>query len=91
MNRGNLYCSLGCLLIEDQSHIFTNCDKLRTCPQVYPYNNIFKEVAEQSIIIKEFMHIEKRRKYLLSTIISPGGATAKTRADQAGDAITFTA
>ena len=91
MKRGNLYCSLGCLLIEDHSNIFTNCDKLRTCPQVYVYNTIFKEVAQQNIIIKEFMYIEKRRKYLLSTTISPGGATARTRADQAGDTITFTA
>ena len=83
MNKNNLYCSLGCQTIEDQSHIFKNCPFLSNCDKYPPLEYIFGDVFEQKEALKIFLPIEKRRKQLKDTI--PPGEAARTRADKAPD------
>ena len=95
MNRDNLLCSFGCLEIEDQNHLFNKCVRLGST-QTQPYENIFNEVVQQKQTIQTFLKIEHKRKVmkenlLQSSILSPGGVSARTRADQARDTNTLSA
>ena len=91
MNKNNLLCSLGCQNIEDQIHIFTQCPKIKVSQNDLNYENIFKDVTYQKETIELFLKVEKKRKYKLDNIsknnLPPGGATARTRADQATNTV----
>ena len=87
MNKNNLFCSFGCQEIENQIHIFTQCPHTKVSTNPLHYENILKNVTYQKEIIKVFLNVEKKRKYLtenhLTHNLLPGGVTARTRADQA--------
>ena len=62
LHSSNLYCSLGCYEIEDQSHIFTKCrpiiSKLKVSQPV-PYNNIFDTLKANEDISAILVGISK--------------------------------
>ena len=95
MNKDNLLCLFGCLEIEDQAHLFTKCVKLGST-QTQPYESIFNQVVQQKQTVQTFLKIEHKRKVMQeklsqSSILSPGRASARTRADQARDTNTLSA
>ena len=56
LNKGNLNCSLGCDAVENQVHIFRDCQILNPnyTNAIIEYNYLFKEAIKQKEAIKSF-------------------------------------
>ena len=65
MNSGNLLCSQGCQIEEDQVHIFENCQSLNVKKETIVLDFIFQETEKQKEIMKQILPIELRRLSLL--------------------------
>ena len=65
MNAGNLLCSQGCQIEEDQVHIFENCQSLNVKKETIVLDFIFQETEKQKVIMKQILPIELRRLSLL--------------------------
>ena len=79
MHRDNLKCVFGCLNIEDQNHIFTNCQPIKqnlniTTP--VKYEDIFGSLDEQQEVLSTLMRIEETRVHMKQHI-SPGGVCSQ--------------
>ena len=74
--KNNPFCRFGCLVQEDQDHIFKNCPKLNS---IYKnntnieYKGIFSDVSIQIRTIKFFSGIEKTRLHLKDHLLPGGG------------------
>ena len=78
--RSDLKCRLGCDILEDQVHIFTQCKYSANTPNIaLDYEDLFKDSAKQRYIIELFLQIEKRR-VLLKYNNPPGETNARARA-----------
>ena len=64
MNLNNLNFSLGCLVPENQQHIFEDCNELRKQIQYnnsYKIKDIYEGTNKQKAAISYFLHIEEKR------------------------------
>jgi hypothetical protein len=75
LHKNDLFCTMGCSEIEDQSHIFSKCIPVRSKIKNYEpvtYENIFGPLYEQANTISSLLKIETTRNHL-KTHLSPGG------------------
>ena len=73
--KNNLKCRFGCLVTEDQNHIFKNCQILNSlCKQKnnIEYEGIFGDITVQTRTIRLFGAIERGRLHLKDHLL-PGG------------------
>ena len=80
MHSNNLLCTFGCNVLEDQRHIFTECQSLLLniiLPENTHYIHIFGDVVKQKEVIKLFLEIEDVRRTKLDNLL-PGGDYAGT-------------
>ena len=80
--KNNLKCRFGCLVPEDQAHIFENCQILnsihsRNNNSKIDYISIFGDLTIQIRTIKLCSGIEKIRLHLLKNHLLPGGAVSQ--------------
>ena len=64
MNSNNLNCSLGCLVPENQQHIFEDCKEIRKQIQYnnsYKIKDIYEDTHKQKAAISYFLQIEEKR------------------------------
>ena len=76
--KNNIKCRFGCLVPEDQAHIFKNCPKLNSIHKRnnntnIEYNDIFCDVTIQIRTIKLFSGIEKIKLHLKDHLLPGGG------------------
>ena len=79
LHKNDLVCIFGCPIIEDQHHIFTNCEPIKvklniTEPVQYEY--IFGTVEDQQKVISTLMLIEETRQHTKQHL-SPGGVCSQ--------------
>ena len=80
MYRNNLKCIFNCDSIETQSHIFEECEPIRSKlnnPISVQLEMIFGSIEEQSDIIGKLVQIDSVRKKMKDNLL-PGGAAART-------------
>ena len=80
MYRKNLKCIFNCDSIETQSHIFEECEPIRSKldnPSSVQLKMIFGSIQEQSDIIGKLVQIDSVRKQMKDNLL-PGGAAART-------------
>ena len=76
LHRNSLECMFGCFNIEDQNHIFTNCQPIKSklnITQSVNYEYIFGTLNEQQQVISTLMTIEETRVHMKQHLL-PGGA-----------------
>ena len=74
LHKNNLVCIFGCSSIEDQNHIFTNCQPIRSILKItepVKYEYIFGTLNEQQEVLPTLMMIEETRIHLKQHL-SPG-------------------
>ena len=79
MHQNKTDCSFGCPEVEDQEHIFVNCQKFNKTHEV-DFENIDKTVEKQKEVIEVFVNVDKERKHAMEALL-PGGDTARTPAN----------
>ena len=82
MHRGDLKCRLGCLDDESQTHIFENCEALKSKVNYESKNSIqkiFGSFIDQKESIHIFEQIDDQWKKMCDQIL-PGGSVARTPA-----------
>ena len=75
LHRNSLKCIFGCSSIEDQNHIFTNCQPIKwklNLTQSVNYEYIFGTLNEQPQVISTLLTIEEARVHMKQRIL-PGG------------------
>ena len=79
LHRNSLECMFGCSNIEDQNHIFTNCQPITSklnITQSVNYEYIFGTLDEQQQVISALMTIEETRVHMKQHLL-PGGACSQ--------------
>ena len=74
--KNNPFCRFGCLVQEDQNHIFKNCQKIYSIHKNnsdIEYDGIFCDATIQIRTIKFFSGIEKTRLHLKEHLLPGGG------------------
>ena len=75
LHRNNTACIFGCSVIEDQEHVFTQCQPILTKIENgnnLSYMNIFGSLQEQVEIIPKLYQIEVTRNHMKEHLV-PGG------------------
>ena len=67
LHRNYLVCIFGCSDVEDQNHIFTKCQPIRSelnITEAVKYEYIFGTVEEQQQVMPTIIKIEEARKHM---------------------------
>ena len=78
MHQNKIECSFGCPEIEDQKHVFVNCQKLDNTHEV-EYDYIDENAERQKKVMEVFVTVDKKRKQAVEALL-PGGDPARTHA-----------
>ena len=83
MNKGDLSCRFSCNSEETQSHIFENCEPIKSRIS-YPLNvnleDIYGSIDDQIRTMKSLIIIDHVRKSMIDNVL-PGGVNARTHVD----------